>query len=68
MPEHAQMDIQGLYDDLGQLNVRIREIEEKLVAHDRTRPVAQALSQIKGIGLLSAAALDWVFDKAFRLG
>lgn len=64
MPRHAQKELPGLFKDLDQLNVRIRDIEEKLLAHAKTRPVALALSRIKGIGLHTAVALDWVFDKA----
>lgn len=64
MPEHARRELPGMFDDLGQINIRIREIEAKLGAYARARPAAQALSQIKGIGLLTAVALDWVFDRA----
>jgi transposase len=63
LPDRSRRAESWVMEDIAHLSGRIRAIEEELAVHVQARPMAQALLKVRGIGLLLAAALDWIFDK-----
>lgn len=63
MPDFIQSDTHWLLADLTHTGEQIQKNEQQLAAYVGSRPVARTLLQIPGIGILTATALDWVFDR-----
>lgn len=61
--EPMQEELAWFLGDLSHVGERILQIEQELAQYVRSRPVARTLMEIPGIGILTASALDWVFDR-----
>jgi len=70
LPDLLRLALSLLIDEVRTLEARVAEIDQHLKRVAATRPVAQRLQQVPGVGVLTATALESAVPhiRAFRRG